>query len=133
MHSLKCFRHIVLVYIALFYVLGVPAVQQIREAFFLQSFEKSEKQDYSTQKPEELVRKIILASSDEGQVVLDPFCGSGTTPVCAEQLKRKWLACDLNTEYLNWTVERLEKVQDWPIDKWIKFDFDNQKRRNSIR
>lgn len=62
-----------------------------------------------TQKPEELVRNIILASSDEGQVVLDPFCESDTTPVCAEQLKRKWLACDLNTEYLNWTVERLEK------------------------
>lgn len=93
----------------------------------------NEKTPHPTQKPEELVRKIILASSDEGQVVLDPFCGSGTTPVCAEQLKRKWLACDLNTEYLNWTVERLEKVQDWPIDKWIKFDFDNQKRRNSIR
>ena len=53
LHSLKCFRHIVLVYIALFYVLGVPAVQQIREAFFLQSFEKSEKQDYSTQNEEE--------------------------------------------------------------------------------
>jgi hypothetical protein len=53
LHSLKCFRHIVLVYIALFYVLGVPAVQQIREAFCLQSFEKSEKQDYSTQNEEE--------------------------------------------------------------------------------
>lgn len=52
LHSLKCFRHIVLVYIALFYVLGVPAVQQIREAFCLQSFEKSEKQDYSTQNEE---------------------------------------------------------------------------------
>ncbi|MBK8686315.1 MAG: hypothetical protein IPN26_15775 [Bacteroidetes bacterium] len=53
LHTLKCFRHIVLVYIALFYVLGVPAVQQIREAFCLQSFEKSEKQDYSTQNEEE--------------------------------------------------------------------------------
>lgn len=93
----------------------------------------NEKTPHPTQKPEELVRKIILASSDEGQIVLDPFCGSGTTPVCADQLKRRWLACDLSSAYLNWSVERLENVQDWPIDKWIKLDFDNQKRRNSIR
>ncbi len=53
LHSLKCFRHIVLIYIALFYVLGVPAVQQIREVFCLQSFERFEKQDYSTQNEEE--------------------------------------------------------------------------------
>lgn len=53
LHSLKCFRHIVLIYIAVFYVLGVPAVQQIREVFCLQSFERSEEQDYSTQNQEE--------------------------------------------------------------------------------
>ena len=92
-----------------------------------------EKTPHPTQKPEELLRKIILTSSNVGDVVLDPFCGSGTTPVCAEQLQRKWLACDLSPEYLDWAADRIELVEDWPIEKWIKYDFENLKRRNSIR
>jgi len=46
----------------------------------------NEKTPHPTQKPEELLRKIILASSNPGDTVLDPFVGSGTTPVCAQQL-----------------------------------------------
>ena len=92
-----------------------------------------EKPPHPTQKPEELLRKIILASSNENDVILDPFNGSGTTAVCAEQLKRKWKACDLSTEYLDWAVNRIELVEDWSIEKWINYDFENQKRRNSIR
>lgn len=92
-----------------------------------------EKTPHPTQKPEELLRKIILAASNEGDLVIDPFCGSGTTAVCADQLKRKWMACDLSSEYLDWAVNRLELVEDWSIEKWIKYDFENQKRRNSIR
>lgn len=92
-----------------------------------------EKTPHPTQKPEELLRKIILASSNEGDLVIDPFLGSGTTAVAAEQLKRKWMGCDLSPEYMNWAVERLELVEDWSIEKWIKYDFDNLKRRNSIR
>jgi site-specific DNA-methyltransferase (adenine-specific) len=92
-----------------------------------------EKTPHPTQKPEELLRKIILASSNVGDIVLDPFCGSGTTPVCAEQLQRKWLACDLSPEYLDWAVDRIELVEDWSIEKWKKYDFENLKRRNSIR
>ena len=92
-----------------------------------------EKTPHPTQKPEELIRKMVLASSNIGDVVLDPFCGSGTTPVCSEQLQRKWLACDISSKYLEWTVNRLELVEDWPIEKWIEYDFVNLKRRNSIR
>jgi len=92
-----------------------------------------EKTPHPTQKPEELVRKIILGSSNEGDVVIDPFCGSGTTPACAEQLKRKWKACDISEEYLEWAANRLELVEDWSIDKWKKYDFDNLRRRKSIR
>jgi site-specific DNA-methyltransferase (adenine-specific) len=92
-----------------------------------------EKTPHPTQKPEELIRKIILSSSNEGDVILDPFCGSGTTVVCAEQLKRKWLACDLSSEYLDWAIDRLELVEDWPVEQWKKYDFENLKRRNSIR
>lgn len=92
-----------------------------------------EKTPHPTQKPEELLRKIILASSNVGDVVVDPFCGSGTTAVAAEQLQRKWLACDLSSTYLEWAVKRLELVENWPIEKWLQYDQDNQKRRNSIR
>lgn len=92
-----------------------------------------EKTPHPTQKPEELLRKIILASSNIGDTILDPFCGSGTTSVCAEQLGRKWIACDLSLEYLEWAANRIELVEDWSIEQWIKYDFDNQKRRNSIR
>ena len=92
-----------------------------------------EKTPHPTQKPEELLRKIILASSTMGDTILDPFCGSGTTAVCAEQLQRNWLACDLSSEYLEWACKRIELVEEWSIEKWIKYDFENQKRRNSIR
>jgi site-specific DNA-methyltransferase (adenine-specific) len=92
-----------------------------------------EKTPHPTQKPEELLRKIILASSNVGDTIIDPFCGSGTTPVCAEQLQRKWFACDLSQEYLEWAVNRIEMVENWDIEKWIKYDFENLKRRNSIR
>jgi len=92
-----------------------------------------EKTLHPTQKPEELLRKIILSSSNIGDIILDPFLGSGTTAVTSEQLKRKWLGCDLNKEYLEWAVNRIELVENWDIDKWIKYDFENMQRRNSIR
>jgi site-specific DNA-methyltransferase (adenine-specific) len=92
-----------------------------------------EKTPHPTQKPEELLRRLILSSSHVGDTVLDPFCGSGTTPVCAEQLQRKWMACDLSPQYLEWSARRIDLIEDWNIEKWIKYDLDNQKRRNSIR
>jgi site-specific DNA-methyltransferase (adenine-specific) len=92
-----------------------------------------EKTPHPTQKPEELLRKLILASSNIGDTVLDPFCGSGTTPVCAEQLQRKWMACDLSPEYLDWATDRIERVEEWSIEKWMQYDSENIKRRNSIR
>ena len=92
-----------------------------------------EKTPHPTQKPEELLRKLILASSNLGDTIIDPFCGSGTTPVCAEQLKRKWMACDLSPEYLDWAANRIDLVEEWSVEKWIKYDLENQKRRNSIR
>lgn len=92
-----------------------------------------EKTPHPTQKPEELLRKIIFASSDEKDVIFDPFIGSGTTAVCAEQLKRKWIGCDISSEYLDWAIKRIELVEDWTIEEWRKYDFENIKRRNSIR
>jgi site-specific DNA-methyltransferase (adenine-specific) len=92
-----------------------------------------EKTPHPTQKPEELLRKIILASSNVSDLVVDPFTGSGTTMVCAEQLNRKWLGCDISIEYLGWAIDRLELVEDWSIEKWIQYDNENLKRRMSIR
>ena len=92
-----------------------------------------EKTKHPTQKPEELVRKFVLASSKPGDLVLDPFSGSGTTVVVAEQLQRRWLGCDLNSEYNQWAMDRLDNVIRKTKDEWIAFDRDNDKRRNSIR
>lgn len=92
-----------------------------------------EKTPHPTQKPEELLRKLILAASDEGQVVLDPFSGSGTTVVVAEQLGRKWMGCDLNPEYNRWAVERLENVRRMSVAEWLESDRRNAQQRESIR
>lgn len=92
-----------------------------------------EKTPHPTQKPEELLRKFVLASSNEGDLVIDPFLGSGTTAVVAEQLHRKWKGCDLSLEYCQWAAQRIELVAEWPIEKWLKFDLENTERRKSIR
>jgi len=92
-----------------------------------------EKTPHPTQKPEELLRKLVLASSDEKDLILDPFSGSGTTIVVAEQLGRKWLACDLSHEYNEWAIERLENVLHKTKEEWIALDKANDNRRNSIR
>ncbi|GHV47703.1 methyltransferase [Synergistales bacterium] len=92
-----------------------------------------EKTNHPTQKPEELLRKIILASSNSSDIILDPFSGSGTTLVVAEQLGRKWVGCDINTEYNGWAIERLANVAYRTIEDWIEFDKSNARRRESIR
>ncbi len=53
-----------------------------------------ERKGYATQKPAALVERIILASSEEEDLVFDCFCGSGVTPLTAQQLGRRWVACD---------------------------------------
>lgn len=92
-----------------------------------------EKTPHPTQKPEELLRKMILASSHPDDIVIDPFLGSGTTAVVAEQLKRHWKGCDISAEYCQWAAERIELVEDWSVAKWIQYDLDNAERRKSIR
>lgn len=88
---------------------------------------------HPTQKPEELLRKFVLASSQEGDLVVDPFSGSGTTIVVAEQLNRRWLGCDLSMEYNDWACKRIENVRRMTKDEWIAFDGKNVERRESIR
>ena len=92
-----------------------------------------EKTPHPTQKPEELLRKLVLASSNENDLIIDPFSGSGTTIVVAEQLGRKWLGCDFSHEYNEWAIERLENVVYKTKEEWIALDRANDNRRNSIR
>lgn len=66
-----------------------------------------ERLNYDTQKPEALLDRIIKASSNEGDLVLDCFVGSGTTATVAEKLKRRWIACDLGRFAIHTTRKRL--------------------------
>ena len=68
------------------------------------NWEESQRLGYPTQKPEALLERIIKASSNEGDVVLDPFCGCGTAVAVAEKLNRKWLGIDIT--YLSIDVIR---------------------------
>ena len=65
---------------------------------------------HPTQKPEYLLEKIVLASTEKGQIILDPFCGSGTTGVEAVRFGRKFIGIDLSEEYLQITKKRLEAI-----------------------
>lgn len=62
---------------------------------------------HPTQKPEKLLELIIIASSDRGGIVLDPFFGTGTTGVVASKLKRKWIGIEMNEGYLKVACERI--------------------------
>ena len=93
----------------------------------------NEKTPHPTQKPEELVRKFVLASSKEGDLVIDPFSGSGTTLVVSEQLERRWAGCEIDSEYNKWAIDRIENVIRRSKDGWITLDKENEKRRSSIR
>lgn len=92
-----------------------------------------EKTRHPTQKPEELLRKLVLASSKPGDLVLDPFSGSGTTLVAAEQLGRLWAGCEMNAEYNSWAIHRIDHIVIRTVDQWIAFDRENRERREAIR
>jgi site-specific DNA-methyltransferase (adenine-specific) len=62
---------------------------------------------HPTQKPVELLKRILLASTKEGDLILDPFCGSSTTGLAAHLLKRKFVGIDLEEEYLELSKQRL--------------------------
>ncbi|MBQ6419512.1 MAG: site-specific DNA-methyltransferase [Clostridia bacterium] len=66
---------------------------------------------HPTQKPEKLLAKLILASSDPGDLVFDPFLGSGTTSVTAKKLGRKYLGIEQEAQYCLWAEQRLERAE----------------------
>ena len=66
---------------------------------------------HGCQMPEQLLGRIIRATSNEGELVLDPFAGSGTTLVVAKKLRRRWLGFDISPEYVQRVQERLAMVE----------------------
>ncbi|MER8589593.1 site-specific DNA-methyltransferase [Mesorhizobium sp. M1338] len=70
-----------------------------------------ERVDYPTQKPEALLERIVAAGSNEGDLIADFFCGSGTTAAVAEKLNRKWIASDLGKFAVHTTRKRMIGVQ----------------------
>ena len=92
-----------------------------------------EKTAHPTQKPEELIRRLVLAASDIGDLVIDPFSGSGTTVVVAEQLGRRWMGCDIDPTYNEWAIGRLKDVPSRTVEEWVAIDRKTAARRESIR
>jgi site-specific DNA-methyltransferase (adenine-specific) len=70
----------------------------------------AERAGYPTQKPLALLRRIIQLASNEGDLVFDPFCGSGTTLVAAQQLGRKWVGMDVNPQAVEIARRRLAQA-----------------------
>jgi hypothetical protein len=68
---------------------------------------KYERTGYPTQKPLALLKRIVLASSNEGDIIMDPFCGCATTCVAAQQLGRKWIGIDIEKQAVKILIERL--------------------------
>ena len=75
-------------------------------------FRLPEKMNFDTQKPESLLKRIILASSNPGDIVADFFCGSGTTLAVAEKLGRRWIGCDLSKFAIQVTRKRLLDIHN---------------------
>ena len=71
---------------------------------------KTERVGYPTQKPRELLERIIATSSRKGDIVLDPFCGSGTTCVVAEDMGRQWMGIDVNKDVVSIIRRRMGGV-----------------------
>jgi DNA modification methylase len=83
-----------------------PVLTDVWEIPFLSTV-AVERTGYPTQKPEALLERIILASSDEGDLVADFFCGSGTTLAVAKRLQRRWLGCDTSSDAIQIVQKRL--------------------------
>ncbi|MBS1652908.1 MAG: site-specific DNA-methyltransferase [Bacteroidetes bacterium] len=86
------------------------------------STKDSERLGYPTQKPEGLLERIIKASSNEGDTILDAYCGCGTTVAVAQNLDRKWIGIDITYQSISLILKRLEEAYDSKILERIELD-----------
>ncbi|MBW7959665.1 MAG: site-specific DNA-methyltransferase [Candidatus Promineofilum sp.] len=84
-----------------------PDNERIGDTLWLDIHAYENQKDYATQKHSDLLERIISSCSNEGDLVLDCFCGSGTTPAVAERLGRRWIAADLGRFAVHTTRKRL--------------------------
>lgn len=89
-----------------------PTGKQTRSVWNIPLTPQSEKSHgkHPTQKPIELLKRVILSSTDEGALILDPFNGSGTTGVVAKMLGRKYIGIDTDRSYLELTKKRINSI-----------------------
>jgi adenine specific DNA methylase Mod len=99
--------------------------------------------EYRTQKPESLLERILRASSNENDLILDCFCGSGTTAAVAEKLGRRWITCDLGRFAIHTARKRLlsnPKVKPFAVQNlgkyerqaWVQAEFDQPEQRANV-
>ena len=86
---------------------------QMRSVWALTAPKKNEKEfgKHPTQKPIDLLKRIILASTKEGDLILDPFCGSSTTGITAYMLNRKFVGIDIEKKYIDLSIRRFKEIQ----------------------
>jgi DNA modification methylase len=80
----------------------------------------AERMGYPTQKPEALLERIIKASSNEGDVVLDAYCGCGTTVAVAQRLKRRWIGIDITYQSISLILKRLKDKYEG--EAWVALE-----------
>jgi DNA modification methylase len=86
------------------------SLQSIWSNIYPVNSQAAERQGYPTQKPEELLERILSITSNPGDLVLDCFIGSGTTAAVAQKLGRRWIGCDINKGAIQTTAKRLQSV-----------------------
>ncbi len=100
----------------------------------------SERVDYATQKPEALLERILKASSKEGDLVLDCYCGSGTSAAASEKLNRRWITCDLGRFAIHTARKRflgidnvkpfiVQNLGKYERQQWMTAEFENPEDR----
>ena len=88
---------------------------------------------HTVQKPEKLIERIIKASSNHGELVFDPFVGSGTVPVVCERLGRLYVGCEINSRYVDIANIRLEESRKTTaLEEYLPLFSDNDKKSEII-
>jgi len=87
------------------------------------------KKAHSTQKPEELLKRVILSTSKQGDIVLDPFFGTGTTGAVAKKLNRNFIGIEKEPEYISIAKKRINAIKVlFPEAEWEEIDKEKQER-----
>lgn len=85
---------------------------------------------HSTQKPEELLKRVILSSSNEGDIVLDPFFGSGTTGAAAKKLRRNFIGIEKEAKYVQIALERINNIKEFAPE--LSINIEEKKSDNKV-